>query len=277
VTGLLLALGASLAWGVADFVGPWQGRALGALRVMFWAQIAGMIAMAIAVAIRGGGPHDWKVMLAVPAAFSGTLGLVAYYRGMAIGAMAVVAPIAGASAIVPVIYGIVQGDRPHTIQYLGIAFALAGVVLASQEHQEGAERKIASGVGLALLAALGFGFYFPFLHAAGHADAWWASFIFRVTSALIIAAAAIAARPLLRLGGWKLVLVLGVGLGDMLGNALYAGASHQGGLVSLTSVLASLYPIVTVLLAAVVLRERVAFLQRLGVVLTLGGVVLISV
>ena len=94
MNGLLLALGASLAWGVADFVGPWQGRTLGALRVMFWAQVAGVSAVALVVLARGETPHSAAVLWAVPAAISGTLGLYAYYRGMAIGAMAVVAPIA---------------------------------------------------------------------------------------------------------------------------------------------------------------------------------------
>ena len=99
---MLLALGASLAWGVADFVGPWQGRTLGALRVMLWAQIGGIALLGIVMAARGRGPHDWAVLWAVPAAISGTLGLYAYYRGIAVGAISVVAPIAGVSAAVPV-------------------------------------------------------------------------------------------------------------------------------------------------------------------------------
>ncbi len=276
MNGLLLALGASLAWGVADFVGPWQGRALGTLRVMLWAQVGGAVAVAIVVAGRAHEPHDAAVLLAIPAALSGTLGLFAYYRGMAIGAMAVVAPIAGASAIVPVIFGIATGDRPAPVQLAGMACAIAGVTLASQEHQADGQRKVAAGVGLALLAAVGFGFYFPAMHAAGKADPYWASLIFRVTALALVAAAAAVRRPALRLGGWKLAIVLGVGVGDTFGNALYAAAAHRGGLVSLTSVLASLYPIVTVGLAAIVLKERVARLQQAGVALTLAGVVLIS-
>jgi drug/metabolite transporter (DMT)-like permease len=277
VNGLLLALGASLAWGVADFVGPWQGRTLGALRVMFWAQVAGVSAVALVVLARGEAPHDAAVLWAIPAAISGTLGLYAYYRGMAIGAMAVVAPIAGASAIVPVAFGILAGDRPKPIQYAGIVCALVGIMLASLEHQEGGQRRMASGVGLALLAAIGFGFYFPPMHAAGKADPFWASLIFRAASALVVLAAVAVRRPALRLGGWKLLIVLGVGLGDTLGNVLFAGAASQGGLESLTSVLASLYPVVTVMLAAFVLHERVASVQRLGAALALTGIVLISV
>ena len=277
MNSLLLALGASLAWGVADFVGPWQGRTLGALRVLFWAQVAGLAATALVLVARGEVPDDPAVLLAIPAAVSGTLGLYAYYRGMAIGAMAVVAPIAGASAIVPVVSGILGGDRPSTAQYLGIACALVGIVLASLEHQEGGRRGMAAGVGLALLAAIGFGFYFPPMHAAGKADPFWAAFIFRAAATLVVLAAVTARRPTIRLGGWKLLIVLGVGLGDTLGNVLFAGAAAQGGLESLTSVLASLYPIVTVLLAAFVLHERVAAVQRLGAALALTGIVLISV
>jgi len=277
VNGLLLALGASLAWGVADFVGPWQGRTLGALRVMFWAQVAGLTAVALIVLAHGETPHSAAVLWAIPAAISGTLGLYAYYRGMAIGAMAVVAPIAGASAIVPVVFGILTGDRPKPIQYAGIVCALVGITLASLEHQEGGQRRMAAGVGLALLAAIGFGFYFPPMHAAGKADPFWASLIFRAASTLVVLAAVAVRRPALRLGGWKLLIVLGVGLGDTLGNVLFAGAASQGGLESLTSVLASLYPVVTVMLAALVLHERIAAVQRLGAALALTGIVLISV
>ena len=276
MNGLLLALGASLAWGVADFVGPWQGRALGALRVLLWSELAGMVAVAVVIAARHTGPESGAVLLAIPAAISGTLGIFAYYRGMAIGAMAVVAPIAGASAIVPVIFGIVSGDRPTAWQYAGIASAIAGVALASQEHQRGEKRQLAAGVGLALLAAVGFGFYFPAMHAASKVDPYWSTLVFRVCSAAVVAGAVALRRPALQLSGWKLAVVAGVGLGDAAGNAMFAGSASAGGLVSLTSVLASLYPIVTVLLAAIVLKERVSVPQRFGVVLTLTGVALIS-
>ena len=95
------------------------------------------------------------------------------------------------------------------------------------------------------------------MHAAGKRRPFWASpdLPHRVHSLIVLAAVRIR-RPAIRLGGWKLVVVLGVGLGDTLGNVLFAGAASQGGLESLTSVLASLYPIVTVMLAALVLHER---------------------
>src|SRR5438093_1933161 len=146
---ILLALGASLSWGLSDFFGPLKARALGVLRVLFYVQVGGLAAIALLVAIRGKGPADTAAFLAIPAAISGTLGFYAYYRGVAVGAMSVVAPIAGISAIVPVVVGIVSGDRPSPWQLLGIACALVGVFLASREHGRGGSR-LAAGVGLGL-------------------------------------------------------------------------------------------------------------------------------
>jgi drug/metabolite transporter (DMT)-like permease len=268
-----LALGASLTWGFADFFGPLKGRALGALRVLFYVQVGGLAAIALIVAVRGKGPADSAVLFAVPAAISGTLGLYAYYRGMAVGAMSIVAPIAGISAVVPVAFGIATGDRPSTSQWFGMLAALGGVFLASREPGHGG--KVAAGVGLALLAALGFGGYFPPMHAAGNADFWWAALVFRLTSTSVILVVVAVLRPSLRVAPLQVPLLALIGTGDMLGNLLF-GAASTSGLVSVTSVLASLYPIVTVLLARVVLKERVARSQEAGIVLTLAGVALIS-
>jgi drug/metabolite transporter (DMT)-like permease len=267
-------LGASLAWGVGDFFGPLVSRTLGSLRVLFWAQIGGVLAIALAVAVRGEGPAGWAVLFAIVASLGGMLGLFAYYRGMQAGAMSVVAPIAGVSAIVPVIFGIATGDKPSAAQIGGIACALAGVGLASVEHHEGSPR-VAAGVGLALLAAIGFGFYFPWMHAAGKVDFWWASLIFRSTALLLLVAIVAARNTPLKLRPRDLVITGLVGVADTIGNVLFAASSGHG-LVSLTAVLASLYPVITVLLAATVLHERVAPLQKAGIVLTLTGVVLIS-
>ena len=274
MTPLLLALGASLAWGVADFAGPLVGRRLGTLRVLLWAQVGGVLAIGLAVAIRGQGPAGWAVLFAVAASIGGMLGLFAYYRGIQQGAISVVAPIAGVSAIVPVIFGIATGDSPSAVQLLGVACALLGVALASIEHHEGS-RRIAAGAGLALLAAAGFGFYFPWMHAAGKVDFWWASLVFRTVALLLVAAVVAQQRAPLRLGRRDLAIAFAIGIGDTIGNVLFAASSGKG-LVSLTAVLASLYPVVTVLLAASLLRERVAPLQRAGIGLTLTGVVLIA-
>jgi drug/metabolite transporter (DMT)-like permease len=270
---IALALGASLTWGFADFFGPLKGRTLGALRVLVYVQLGGLVVIALIVAIRGKGPADLGALFAIPAAISGTLGLYAYYRGMVVGAMSIVAPIAGISAAVPVVFGIATGDRPSPWQWLGIGCALGGVFLASREPGRGG--KVAAGVGLALLAAIGFGGYFPPMHAAGKADFWWAALIFRMTSASVILAAVAIRRPSLSVQPQQMSMLALIGVGDMFGNLLFAAASTSG-LVSITSVLASLYPIVTVMLARLVLKERVARSQEAGIALTLTGVALIS-
>src|ERR687884_2090820 len=118
---IALALGASLSWGVADFFGPLKGRTLGALRVLLYAQLGGLLAIAVVVAVRAQAPASPRALLAIPAAISGTLGLYAYYRGIAVGAMSVVAPIAGISAAVPVVVGIASGDHLSTLTATGIA------------------------------------------------------------------------------------------------------------------------------------------------------------
>src|SRR5438132_230790 len=274
MSAIALALGASLTWGLADFFGPLKGRTLGALRVLFYVQLSGLVTIAIVVAIRGEGPAGWAVLLAIPAGISGTLGLYAYYRGVAVGAISIVAPIAGLAAVIPVAVGIASGDRPSTWQVAGMVCALAGVFLASRERGRKTSR-LAAGVGLALLAALGFGGYFPPMHAAGNVDFWWASLLFRTTSTLVILGVIALRRPSLSVERNHLPPLALVGIGDMLGNFLFAAASTTG-LVSVTSVLASLYPIVTVVMARVVLAERVARSQESGIALTLAGVALIS-
>jgi drug/metabolite transporter (DMT)-like permease len=274
VQAIALALGASLTWGLADFFGPLKGRAFGVLRVLVYIQVGGLAGIGVIVAVRGRGPADAAALLAIPAAISGTLGFYAYYRGIAVGAMSIVAPIAGISAIVPVVVGIASGDRPSSWQLLGMAAALAGVFFAAREPGR-RSTKLAAGVGLALLAAIGFGGYFPPMHAAGNADFWWASLFFRITSTSVILAAVAVRRPSLAIAPVQVPVLALIGLGDMFGNLLFAAASASG-LVSVTSVLASLYPVITVLLARIVLKERVARSQEAGVALTLAGVALIS-
>jgi drug/metabolite transporter (DMT)-like permease len=274
VAAIALALGASLTWGLADFFGPLKGRTLGPLRVLVYVQLGGLAGIALIVAVRAKGLSDAAALLAVPAAVSGTLGLFAYYQGMVVGAISIVAPIAGVSAVIPVIVGIASGDRPSPWQLVGIASALAGVFLAARESGRVGSR-FAAGVGLALLAALGFGGYFPPMHAAGDADFWWASLFFRVTSTALILAAVAVRRLSVRVAAGQVPVLALVGIGDMLGNLLFAAASTSG-LVSITSVLASLYPIVTVVLARIVLSERVGRSQEVGIGLTLAGVALIS-
>ena len=243
------------------------------MAVLVVAQPIGGALLGIWVAARGEGPPGSEVLWACLAAVLGTTGLIAFYRGMAAGALSIVAPIAGAGAAIPVIWGLARGDRPSLYQQLGFAAALVGVILASFERRPEAAR-LAAGAGWAAIAMLAFGGYYVPMHAASHADFLWAAFVFRLTSTTIIVVAWLVLRPA-RAKRADLPALASIGVLDTGGNVFFAAASSKG-LVSVVSVLASLYPVVTVLLARAVLHERVHRSQELGIALALAGIVLIS-
>jgi drug/metabolite transporter (DMT)-like permease len=271
----LLALGASLTWGFGDFLGGLKARVLPALTVMAASQPFGLAALAIAVAVRGTGvPGDDVAWSAVAAVF-GTLGLFAFYRGLATGAMSVVAPIAAIAVGIPVIWGVVvSGDHISNLQGVGFVAAVGGSVAASVEVRP-QRTQIAAGVGWAALAMLAFGAYYIPMHAASQQDWLWPAFLFRCTSVTLVWTVVIIRRawPSGLRPHW--LALIAIGLLDTGGNALFAAASSHG-LLSIVSVLASLYPVVTVLLARLVLGERVQRTQDAGVIVALVGVVLIT-
>jgi uncharacterized membrane protein len=208
------------------------------------------------------------------AGVSGLIGLAAFYRGMAVGAMSVVAPISATGAAIPVIVGVITGDRPSAWQAVGLALALVGVVMASRE--EGASgARIASGTGLAIAAAAGFGGFFVGMDAASDGDVLWALLAARAIDVVLLVVVALALRPGAALGLRDSRDIVAVGLFDVCANALFAIASTKG-LVSLVAVVASLYPVVTILLARAVLGERVRPSQGAGVLLALVGVAAIA-
>ena len=268
-----LALAAAASWGVGDFLGGLKSRSLSPIAILIVAQPIGLTLLAIWVAARGEGPPGSSVLWACLASVLGTTGLVAFYRGMAAGALSIVAPIAGAGAAIPVVWGLARGDHPSGLQELGFVAAFAGVILASFERRPQATR-LAAGAGWAVIAMLAFGAYYIPMHAASHGDFLWAAFVFRLTSTTLIACAWLVLRPR-RARRADLPVLASIGVLDTGGNVFFAAASSRG-LVSVVSVLASLYPVVTVLLARAVLHERVHRSQELGIALALGGIVLIS-
>lgn len=274
-----LALGSSLAWGFADFFAGLKSRRVHVMAVLLISQAAGLTAIAAVVIARGEGPPGWAFApYAALASLAGTVGLGALYRGLAVGAMSVVAPIAATAAVVPVAFGLASGERPAPAELLGLSLALGGVALASREptgEGSAAGARVAAGAGLALLAALGIGWFFVAMDAASHADFLWAVLVNRITGVTLLLGAALAVRPPLAIGAADARALAAIGLLDMTANTLFAAASSEG-LLSLVSVLGSLYPLVTVLMAYAVLGERIAAAQRTGVVAALAGVVLIS-
>jgi drug/metabolite transporter (DMT)-like permease len=280
VLAIALAFASSLCWGTADFMGGLQARRRPLVTVLLVSQVA---ALALAVAFLAASvdplPDLGPLALAAGAGAAGCAALAAFYRGLAIGTMSIVAPVSATGAAVPVLVGVASGERPGTIQVVGIALAMAGIVLAAREPvEEGALPKpaVRASIGLALLAAIGFGSFFVLIDSATEdAGAPWALLAVRIADVVVLGTVALVVRPALTRGMRDAAPLLALGALDFLATALFALATQEG-LLSVVSVVGSLYPAVTVVLARLVLAERVARSQEVGVVITLAGVVAIS-
>jgi len=279
VLAVVLALSSSLCWGTADFLGGLQSRIRPLVTVLLVAQVAaGSPGLVYVVGAGDPCPDLGPAALAVAAGTAGCAALAAFYRGLAIGTMSIVAPISATGAALPVIYGVLRGERATPLHAVGIGLAFVGIVLASQAHGDkhaGSGPKVVRGVGLAILAALGFGVFFIFLHEASTADVLWVGVVLRLTGVVVLSVLALALRQSVAIGWRRVPGVAVVGVLDTSANVLYAFASTTG-LVSVASVLASLFPVVTVILARVVLLERLTRTQTIGVVCALAGVALIA-
>ncbi|MEP6797080.1 MAG: DMT family transporter [Lapillicoccus sp.] len=269
----LLALLSSVLWGSSDFVGGLRSRILPPAAVVGWSQVVGLLTMTVVVLaghpLRGTG---W-IPYAIAAGLIGSGALAAFYAALSTGTMGVVAPIAALGAAVPVLLGVVLGDVPSPLAWAGMAVAVFGTVLASgPEIQAGVHVR---SVLLACVAAVGFGLVLFLIDRGARyslvANLWG----MRVTSTLVYLVVALTRRSLGGVGRRDWPWLVGVGLGDLSANALFAAASSAG-LVSVTSVLASLYPVVTILLARGFLGERLRPVQNAGVALSLLGVVAIA-
>jgi drug/metabolite transporter (DMT)-like permease len=265
--------------------------------------IAGLTMVVIAAATHSFGVPRGYLPWAVAAGGVGLVALVAFYGALSTGTMGIIAPIAGTGAVVPVIFGLVSGESPSGLQIAGIAAAVCGVILAS-----GPEISARGGPGgggtrpllLALVAAIGFGFVFVLIHKAATHNVVMTLLAMRATSVTIVALIGIGylvryrsmtrpdsgytarhAAPVpaeARYGGLRrrnLPVIAMVGWTDAGANGLYGYASRHG-LVSVTAVLASLYPAVTVLLARFIEGERMRRIQDIGVGLAMCGVVLLA-
>jgi drug/metabolite transporter (DMT)-like permease len=275
--GIVLALAASLSWGLSDFGGGLGARRIRVIWVLVVSQLAGLALVGtMYLATRPQPPTETELAWGLFAGVMGVAGLTAFYRALAVGTMGIVGPISATGAIVPVVYGLARGERPSALQGVGIVVAVVGVVAASLEPlPEGAGRKLSTGVGLSLIAALGFGSSLLGLNRVSQAGVVWGTLTLRLTVVPIVLIAALVIRPSAARLRPVVPLLVATGLFDTGANLLY-GASARHGLISVTAVLASLYPVVLVGLAYFVLHERISRPQLVGVALALAGVALIS-
>ncbi|WP_239569162.1 DMT family transporter [Geodermatophilus bullaregiensis] len=275
---MLLALASAVVYGIADFCGGLASRRAAAVAVVTASQAAGLVALVPLLPVLGGDPGRADLLWGAAAGTAGAAALLLFYRALADGVMSVVAPVTAVSAAaLPVLGGLLLGERIGPLAALGIVLALGAVVLVAAEGGLSSLRAARLGtVAPALAAGTGFGVFFVLLDRTGEDSGLGPLVAARVVSVLLVGTLALAARRSLRVPRPALPVVLLAGVGDMAANALFLLATQAGGSLAVTGVLASLYPVSTVVLAQVVLRERLAGAQRVGLGVAVAAVVLIT-
>ena len=264
-----------MVWGSADFAGGSLTRRLPTLAVTVVSQSAGLVAVALLVAVRGdvGGR---SLAVGLLAGLGGGAGLAAFYKALSLGTMSVVSPIAACGAVVPFVVSLATGERPAAVAVLGAVLALVGAVLASLEERRASSPARSRAVVLAVVAAITLGLFVYFLGLGSReGDAVSTLFGARVGSLGLLASLAAVRRASVRVPRASLPAVALVGLADVSANALFAWGSGHG-LLALVSVLGSLYPVTTVILAHLLLGERLTRAQQAGVAIALAGVAAIA-
>ena len=275
---VLLALGSALAYGLSDFIGGMLARRVSAWTVAVVAQCASTACVTVLALSTGGDPTSAHLAWGLLAGLGNGTGGVFLYRGLASGRMSVVAPLSAVgAALLPVVVGVVSGERPSVLTWLGVACAFPAIWLVSRSPDHAASATGGRGLGVVdgLLAGLGFGLLFTALGQVPESAGLRPLAVTQATSVLaIIALATLLGKAWLprERYAWR---AAGIGALGALATTLFLLAT-QAGLLSVASVLSSLYPTVTVLLAVMVLHERIHPAQAAGLALALTAVALVA-
>ncbi|CAB4871547.1 unannotated protein [freshwater metagenome] len=291
---VLLALFSSALWGTADFLGGNLTKRMSSYVVVGWSQAFGLASVVlICSTFHGWGNWASVLWVGVGTGVSAYFALVFFYSALSQGTMGVVAPITATGAVVPVLFGLLTGDKPSWLQGAGIAVAFVGVIAASGPEISGRNESGWRPLVLAGLSAIGFGVALSFLAVGSRTDVVATLGVERVvTVGLALGSLAVAlirqrsghggngsaltrARDLVALSRPDVVATAAIGIFDIGANIAF-GVSTTLGLLSIVAIGGSLYPVVTVILAGIVLKERLARIEKIGVSLALLGVLLIS-
>jgi uncharacterized membrane protein len=279
----LLALVSAVLYGSADFFGGLTARRATAIATVLVSQFVGLVLVLLALPFLPAATvssRDW--LWGVVAGLSGGIGVALLYRALAVGTMAVVAPVtAVCAAMIPVFFGFAIGERFRPLTIGGIALAFIAIALVSQprkpdeaEDQPTAKLSFPPGVSLALLAGIGVGIFFLSLARTTSGAGMCPLIAARITTLTLFGIIALATGRTARMSARATTTAVAGGTLDMVANAFYMLAARVGPL-SIVITLTSLYPAATVILARVVLGERLSFVQGIGIVCALGAVVII--
>lgn len=275
---VLLALCSSATYGIGDFLGGTAAKRAAATAVLLWSHLVGLLLLVGVTAFVGGEATAHDLLLGAVGGLAGAAGVGLLYQSLAIGPMSAVAPVTALlAAAVPVVAGYAQGERPPGTAAVGMVAALLAIVLVSAEGGGSFRPSDLRAATLALGAGLGFGLFFVSLSYTGDGAGMWPLVAARAASVGVVGGLALVGRVDHRIPrDHTRLLTAGAGALDVGANALYLLAIREG-LLSVVSVLASLYPASTVVLAWIVLRERFAPMQRIGLVLAIPAVMLMAV
>jgi drug/metabolite transporter (DMT)-like permease len=275
---VVLALFSAATYGIGDFCGGMAARRIPATTVLLWSHILGLALLATVTPFIAASVTAGDLLIGGLGGLCGAAGVGFLYKGLSVGPMSVVAPITALlSAAVPVLVGLIDGERPSTTTAVGMAAALLAVVLVSAEGRGSLRRSDLRGVGFALAAGLGFGFFFVALSHVGDDSGVWPLVAARGASVAVVGSLALLGqipRALPRPDARGFTAAAGAL--DATANVLFLLAVREG-MLSVVSVLAALYPVSTVLLARIVLHERFAPIQRVGIAIALPAAVLMAV
>ncbi len=274
---VLFALLAAGAYGISDFLGGFASRGAKAATVLIYNYPFGAVAMAALLPFFPGHVSTSTLCWSVAGGCFGLVGVALLYSTMAVAPMNVISPITAVmAAAVPVVFGVVTGERPAVLAWVGIALGFGAVVMVSRTPSDHPAGPVATrAILMAVLAGVGFGGYFICLARSDSDSGLWPVVISRITAACLVWPYAWRARAVVRLHGQVLWLAVGSGVLDAVANLGFLLASRHGYL-STASVITALYPAGTVLLAVLLLKEHTGKVQRVGLALAACSVVLIT-
>jgi drug/metabolite transporter (DMT)-like permease len=274
---VILALFSAATYGIGDFCGGMAARRIAATSVLLWSHLLGLALLLGAAPFVAASATPGDLLLGGLGGLCGAAGVGFLYKGLSIGPMSVVAPITALlSASVPIIAGLLDGERPSASVTVGMISALLAIVLVSAEG--GGTRRPADlrGVRYALAAGLGFGLFFVALSHVGEGSGLWPLVAARTASVAVVGSLALLGRvPRAFPRPDARALTAAAGCLDAVANVLYLLAVREG-LLSVVSVLTALYPVSTVILARMVLHERFATIQRVGIAIAVPAAVLMA-
>jgi drug/metabolite transporter (DMT)-like permease len=283
---IFLSLLTAITYGAGDFCGGLAARRSPAIQVTLISQLAGTVLLVVLVPVVGGTPTTHDLVVGGAAGLAGACAVAVFYRAMAVGAMSVIAPVSALTATaLPVLFGLARGERPPPVALVGVVVAVAAILLVSQhggstpddpETWREAPTSHRSAILMGLLSGVLFGILFIVLDGVADGAGLWPLVGARIASLPFLVVLSLATHTAIRPTSGSLSLIATCGAFDMLANVFLLLAFGHGLLV-LVTVITSLYPASTLVLARVVLHERMRAIQKVGLAIAALAIVLISV